>query len=69
LKIPHRLPGHALARDTHGGPADPAAVSARLQAPPRTAAALTLRLESQSGLKFSDLSLDTLRFFLAATCR
>ena len=34
------------------------------QAPPRTSAALVLRLECQGSLSFSDLSLDRLRFFL-----
>jgi len=36
-----------------------------LTPPPRAAAALVLQLECQAGLKFAELSLDTLRFFLA----
>ncbi len=35
------------------------------QAPPRTAAALSLRLECRGSLSFADLSLDRLRFFLS----
>lgn len=37
---------------------------AGLAPPPRTAAALVLQLEAQGGMKFSDLTLETLRFFL-----
>jgi type VI secretion system protein ImpG len=36
-----------------------------LQPPPRTPAALSLRLECQGGMKFADLSLDRLRFYLS----
>lgn len=36
-----------------------------MQAPPRTAAALILQLEAQGGMKFADLSLEKLRFYLA----
>ncbi len=36
-----------------------------LQPPPLTAAVLTLRLECQGGMTFTDLSLDRLRFYLA----
>jgi type VI secretion system protein ImpG len=38
---------------------------AGLQPPPRTPAALALRLECQAGLSLADLSLDRLRFFLS----
>ncbi len=38
---------------------------AGLNPPPRSAAALTLRLQCQGGLSFADLSLDRLRLFLA----
>jgi type VI secretion system protein ImpG len=38
---------------------------AGLQPPPKSAAALRLHLECQSGLTFSELSLDRLRFFLS----
>lgn len=38
---------------------------AGLQPPPRTPAALSLRLECQSGMNLADLSLDRLRFFLS----
>jgi type VI secretion system protein ImpG len=38
---------------------------AGLQPPPRTPAALSLRLQCQGSLKFADLSLDRLRFFLS----
>src|SRR5947209_5939420 len=49
-------------------------ISAKLQAPPfppgfqpppKTAAALYLQLDCQAGMKFSDLSLDKLRFYLS----
>jgi len=38
---------------------------AGLQPPPRTPAALSLRLECQGGMKLAELSLDRLRFFLS----
>ncbi|MBL8799339.1 MAG: type VI secretion system baseplate subunit TssF, partial [Planctomycetia bacterium] len=35
------------------------------QPPPRTAAALVLQLEAQAGMRFADLSLESLRFYLS----
>ncbi|MCI0456392.1 MAG: type VI secretion system baseplate subunit TssF [Gemmataceae bacterium] len=43
----------------------PAPLPAALGAPPRTAAALVLRLECLNNLRFADLELDALRFFLS----
>ncbi len=43
--------------------------SPELQPPPRTAAILTLDLESQGGQKFADLTLDRLRFFIDGDSR
>ncbi len=43
----------------------PGPLPAGLGAPPRTAAALILRLECVGGLRFADLSLERLRFYLS----
>ena len=63
LPLAHRLPGHALAG---AGDAAPEALRSYfpsgLPLPPRTQAVLVLRLECLESQKFSELSLDRLRF-------